>query len=118
VLAVQAAALSGGFIVNPAVTAIGRAIGLDFLQIEPEPADPGGTSFRMSAGRSVWRNLFVTYSRELGALDFNEIDFEYSLARFLKVKGSASDADGARTRSTLFRRVERGGIDLLFFFSY
>jgi autotransporter translocation and assembly factor TamB len=117
-LAVQAAALSSGFIVNPAVSAIGRAIGLEFLQIEPEPADPGGTSFRMSAGRSVWRNIFVTYSREFGALDFNEIDFEYSLARFLKIKGSASDAGGARTRSTLFRRVERGGIDLLFFFSY
>lgn len=117
-LAIQAAALSSGFIVNPAVSAIGRAIGLEFLQFEPGPSDQGGTSFRVSGGRNVWRSLFVTYSREFGALDYNEIDAEYSLARFLKVKGSASDAGGARSRSTLFRRVERSGIDLLFFFSY
>ncbi len=118
VLAVQAAALSSGFIVNPAVSAIGRAIGLEFLQLEPSPSDGGGTTFRVSGGRSVWRSLFVTYSREFGAFDFNEIEAEYSLARYLKVKGSASDAGGARTKSTLFRRVERSGIDLLFFFSY
>jgi translocation and assembly module TamB len=117
-LAVQAAALSSGFIVNPAVSAIGRALGLEFLQLEPSPSDPGGTGFRVSGGRNVWRSLFVTYSREFGAFDFNEIDAEYSLRRFLKVKGSASDAGGARSRSTLFRRVERSGIDLLFFFSY
>jgi translocation and assembly module TamB len=118
VLAVQAAALSSGFIVNPAVSAIGRAIGLDFLQIEPEPADPGGTSFRLSAGRSVWRSLFVTYSREFGALDYNELNAEYSLTRYLKIKGDLTDAGGSRSRSTLFQRVEQSGIDLLFFFSY
>jgi translocation and assembly module TamB len=116
-LAVQAAALSSGFIVNPVVSAAGRAIGLDFLQIEPSPSDQG-TGFRVSGGRNVWSSLFLTYTREFGALDYNQIEAEYSLARFLKIHGTASDAGGVRTRSTLFRRVERSGIDLLFFFSY
>lgn len=116
-LAIQAAALSSGFIVSPAVSALGRAVGLDFLQLEPV-TDQGNASFRVSAGRNVWRDLFVTYSREIGIFDYNELAAEYSLSRYLRLKGNASDADRGRSRTGLYRRVERAGIDLLFFFSY
>jgi len=116
-LAIQAAALSSGFIVSPAVSAIGRAVGLDFLQLEPV-TDQGNASFRVTAGRNVWRDLFVTYSREIGILDYNELSAEYSLTRYLRLKGNVSDAERRRSRTGLYRQVERAGIDLLFFFSY
>jgi translocation and assembly module TamB len=118
-LAVQAAALSSGFLVSPAVSAIGRAVGLDFLQIEPGASEPGATNFRVSAGRNVWRSLFVTYTREIGAANYDVVTGEYSLAKYLKVKGSLTDADAtAADRTTLFRQLRQSGIDLLFFFSY
>ena len=116
-LALQAAALASGFVVSPAVSAVGQALGLDFLELEPT-GSLGTTSFRLSAGREIWKGLFVTYSREFGPDPYNEFLGEYELTRYLRIRASASDVANARTRATLFHRVERAGIDLIFFFSY
>jgi autotransporter translocation and assembly factor TamB len=116
-LALQAAALASGFVVSPAVSAVGQALGLDFLELEPS-GSLGTTSFRLSAGREIWKGLFVTYAREFGPDPYNEFLGEYELTRYLRLRASASDVATARSRATLFRRVERAGIDLIFFFSY
>ena len=116
-LALQAATLASGFVVSPAISAVGEALGLDFLELEPT-GSLGATSFRLSAGREIWRGLFVTYAREFSSEPYNEILAEYELTRYLRVRGNASDVSGARSRASLFRRIERGGIDLIFFFSY
>ena len=116
-LALQAATLASGFVVSPAVSAFGEALGLDFLELEPT-GSLGTTSFRLSAGREIWRGLFVTYAREFSSEPYNELLAEYELTRYLRVRGNASDVSGARSRASLFRRIERGGIDLIFFFSY
>jgi autotransporter translocation and assembly factor TamB len=116
-LALQAAALASGFVVSPAVSAVGQALGLDFLELEPT-GSLGTTSFRLSAGREIWKGLFVTYAREFGPDPYNEFLGEYELTRYLRIRASASDVANARTRATLFHRVERAGIDLIFFFSY
>ena len=116
-LALQAATLASGFVVSPAVSAMGEKLGLDFLQLEPV-GSAGATSFRLSAGREIWKGLFLTYAREFSSDPFNELLAEYELARYLRLRASGSDASGARQRNSLFRRVERFGIDLIFFFSY
>ena len=116
-LALQAATLASGFVVSPAVSAVGEALGLDFLELEPT-GSLGTTSFRLSAGREIWKGLFVTYAREFSAAPYNEFLAEYELTRYLRVRGNASDVSGVRSRASLFRRIERAGIDLIFFFSY
>jgi translocation and assembly module TamB len=116
-LALQAATLASGFVVSPAVSAVGEKLGLDFLELEPVGA-LGSTSFRLSAGRQIWKGLFVTYAREFSSEPYNEVLAEYELSRYLRVRANASDVSGARSRASLFRRVERAGIDLIFFFSY
>jgi autotransporter translocation and assembly factor TamB len=116
-LALQAATLASGFVVSPAVSAVGEALGLAFLELEPT-GTLGTTSFRLSAGREIWKGLFVTYAREFGAEPFNEFLAEYELTRYLRIRANASDVSGIRSRAQLYRRVERAGIDLIFFFSY
>ncbi len=116
-LALQAATLASGFIVSPAVSAIGKELGLDFLQLEPI-GSAGATSFRLAAGREIWKGLFLTYAREFSSDPFNELLAEYELTRYLRFRASGSDASGSRARNQLFRRVERFGIDVIFFFSY
>ena len=115
-LALQAATLASGFVVSPAVSAVGEKLGLDFLQLEPV-GSAGATSFRLTAGRQIWKGLFLTYAREFSSNPFNELLAEYELTRYLRLRASGSDASGTQ-RNTLFRRVERFGIDLIFFFSY
>ena len=112
-----AATLASGFVVSPAVSAVGEALGLDFLELEPT-GSLGTTSFRLSAGREIWKGLFVTYAREFSAEPYNEFLAEYELTRYLRVRANASDVSGVRSRASLFRRIERAGIDLIFFFSY
>jgi autotransporter translocation and assembly factor TamB len=116
-LALQAATLASGFVVSPAVSAMGKQLGLDFLQLEPI-GTAGATSFRLSAGREVWKGLFLTYAREFSSDPFNELLMEYELTRYLRFRGSGSDASGARARNQLFRRIERLGVDVIFFFSF
>ena len=116
-LALQAASLASGFVVSPAVSAVGQALGLDFLELEPV-GTLGATSFRLSAGREIWDGLFLTYSREFSSEAYNEVVADYELTRYLRVRANASDVSGIRSRASLFRRVERAGIDLIFVFSY
>ncbi len=116
-LALQAATLASGFVVSPAVSAVGEALGLAFLELEPT-GTLGTTSFRLSAGREIWRGLFVTYAREFSAEPYNEFLAEYELTRYLRIRANASDVSGIRSRTSLYRRIERAGIDLIFFFSY
>ena len=42
---------------------------------------------------------------------------EYQIADYLRLQGSVAEGGNANQRIQ-FRRVERGGLDLIFFFSY
>jgi translocation and assembly module TamB len=114
-LGIRAAALASGFVTTPILNSVSRAIGFDTLGIDPL-ADPTGAA-RLTASRQFGTRLFVTYVRQLGNRGFNEMLIEYELSRALRMKGSVSDA-ALNTHQSLFERVERFGIDFLFFFSY
>jgi hypothetical protein len=61
--------------------------------------------------------LFVRLRQGFGSEQATEFILEYQLTNFLRLQGTASEASGSQQRNA-FRRVERGGLDLIFFFSY
>src|SRR5262249_36580127 len=115
-LVVRAGALAAGFLATPIVSAISNEIGLDVLEIEP----PGGvfeTGPKLTVGQEIAPGLVARFSRQFGAEPYDEATIEYYLSRILRLRATFSDAQTLTARSP-FRRIERAGIDLLFFFSF
>ena len=52
-----------------------------------------------------------------GAEQATEMILEYQISEFLRFQGSVAETSGVVQRNA-FRRIERGGLDLIFFFSY
>jgi autotransporter translocation and assembly factor TamB len=46
---------------------------------------------RVSVGRYVTQDIFLSYERQVGGEGENKVSIEYSINRRLKVKGSGSD---------------------------
>ena len=61
--------------------------------------------------------FIVCLRQGFGAEQATEFILEYQLANFLRLQGTVSEAGGSQQRNA-FRRVERGGLDLIFFFNY
>lgn len=113
-LAERAGALAGGFVVEPIVESLGRALDVDLLEFQTA-SDGGGP--RITVGEQIGDRLFLKFSQQFGPRDISEFMLEYQLADFLRLQASFAEGEGLTNRS-LTRRVERGGIDLIFFFSY
>jgi hypothetical protein len=65
----------------------------------------------------VGERLFVRIRQGFGAEEATEFILEYQIAEFLRLQGAVAETTGGTQRVT-FRRIERGGLDLIFFFSY
>jgi hypothetical protein len=118
-LAVRAGALAAGFIATPIVTALQNEIGIDMLEVEPA-GDPGagvGPAPKITIGEEIAPGLVARFSRQFGSEPYDEATIEYYLSRILRLRATFSDAQSLEARSP-FRRIERAGIDLLFFFSF
>jgi autotransporter translocation and assembly factor TamB len=115
-LVVRAGALAAGFLASPIVSAIESELGLDILEIEPA-GDVGTTGPRVTVGEEIAPGLVARFSRQFGQQPYDEATIEYSLSRILRLRATFSDAQSLNARSP-FRRIERAGIDLLFFFSF
>jgi autotransporter translocation and assembly factor TamB len=115
-LVVRAGTLAAGFLATPIVTAIQQEIGLEILDIEPS-TDIGNTGPRVTVGQEVLPGLVAQFSRQFGQEPYDEATLEYYLSRILRLRATFSDAQSLVAYSP-FRRVERAGIDLLFFFSF
>ena len=114
-LAVRAGTLAAGFIATPLVSAIQRSLGLETLGIEP--AGDSGTGPKVTIGQEIAPGLVARFSRQFGQEPYDEAIVEYYLSRLFRIRATFSDAGSLVARSP-FRRLERAGIDLLFFFSY
>ncbi len=114
-LVVRAGTLAAGFIAAPMMTALERTLGLESLEIEPNANDSGGT--KVSISQEIAPNLLGRFSRQFGDDDYDEVQLEYRLSRILRIRATYSDANALSPRSR-FRRIERAGVDLLFFFSF
>jgi len=69
-------------------------------------------------GQQLGDRAFVKLRQQFGDRNVTEFSIEYQLKRFLRLQATASpETTGAANRLNQ-RRVERAGIDLIFFFSY
>jgi len=116
-LAVRAGVLAAGFLATPLVSAISSQIGLETLEIEPGSDFAGDFGAKLTVGQEVAPGLVARFSRQFGSEPFDEATVEYYLSRIIRLRATFSDAQALNARQP-FRRVERAGIDLLFFFSF
>ena len=84
--------LAGGVIAGELEKTLGKALGLDTIEISPG-AHLGSSSFKV--GHYVTQDLFLSLGREAGQNNSTSgstsVGLEYSLNRRLKVRGSSSD---------------------------
>ncbi len=114
-LVVRAGTLAAGFLATPIVSALETELGLDILEVEP--TGEFGNGPRLTIGEEIAPGLVARFSRQFGQEPYDEATLEYYLSRILRLRGTFSDANSLNARSP-FRRVERAGIDLMFFFSF
>ena len=114
-LLVRAGALAAGFIATPLLSAIENQLGLEVLEIEALGEFGGGP--KVTIGQEIFPGLVARFSRQFGPDPYDEAALEYTLSRILRLRATFSDAQTLISRSP-FRRIERAGVDLLFFFSF
>lgn len=117
-LAQRAGGIAAGFVVSPLAEAIGSTLDLD--QFEVETTDPTGrVNPAVVIGQQVTQDLFLRFRQQFGNQQVSQFLLEYRLANFLRLQGNVAEGDGlsAGNRS-LTQRIERYGVDLVFYFSF
>jgi translocation and assembly module TamB len=114
-LAERAGALASGYLTASLARSIGSALELDEFDIQAMGDQGSGPS--LTIGEQVGEKLFVRVRQAFGEAQATEFILEYQLADYLRLQATAAEISGGNQR-VRFRRVERGGIDLIFFFSY
>jgi translocation and assembly module TamB len=114
-LAEQAGALAGGYLASGLARSIADALELDELEIQAQAE--GGLGPSLTLGEQVGEKTYFRIRQGFGAEQSTEFILEYQIADFLRLQGAVAETSGGSQRVT-FRRVERAGIDLIFFFSY
>jgi translocation and assembly module TamB len=114
-LAERAGALAGGYLASGLARSIGNALELDEFEIQAQGENGGGPT--LTVGEQVGEKLFFRVRQGFGDAQSTEFILEYQIADYLRLQGSVAEMAGG-TQRAMFRRVERGGLDLIFFFSY
>ena len=111
----RAGALAGGYLASGLTRSLANALEIDELEIQAGGED--GQAASLTVGEQVGERLFVKLRQGFGAEQATEFILEYQISDFLRLQSSVAETAGGTQRTT-FRRVERGGIDLIFFFAY
>jgi hypothetical protein len=114
-LAERAGALASGFVASSLARSIGGALELDVFEIQTAPENGQGPS--VTLGEQVGERLFFKFRQAFGAQSVSQLILEYQLADYVRLQTSVSQGGGA-TQRTLMQRVEQGGIDLIFYYTY
>ena len=117
-LAETAGGIASGFIASPLSRSIGKALDVDLFEITTTDPLTGESAGGVTLGKQLSDKAFIRFRQQFGPRSVTEFLIEYQLADFLRLQASASpETSGSANRLTQ-RRVERGGVDLIFFFSY
>jgi translocation and assembly module TamB len=117
-LAETAGGIASGFIASPLSKSIGKALDVDLFEITTSDEITGETAGGVTLGKQISDKAYVRFRQQFGQRSFTEFMMEYQLSKFLRLDTSfAPEASGVANRLTQ-RRVERAGVDLIFFFSY
>jgi autotransporter translocation and assembly factor TamB len=116
-LAATAGGIATGFLAAPLGESIGRALDLDLFEITTS-TEQGDLGAGITLGQQIGDRAFVKLRQQFGERTISEFLIEYRLADFLRLQASfAPETTGSANRINQ-RRIERAGIDLIFFFSY
>jgi autotransporter translocation and assembly factor TamB len=116
-LAATAGGIATGFIAEPLGESIGRALDLDLFEITTN-TENGELGAGLTLGQQVGDRAFFKMHQQFGERSITEFLLEYSLTDYLRVETTfAPETTGSANRIGQ-RRVERAGVDLIFFFSY
>ncbi len=116
-LAATAGGIATGFIAAPLGESIGRALDLDLFEITTSTED-GNLGAGVTLGQQIGDRAFIKLRQEFGERSTTEFMLEYQLAKFLRLDATAAPETTGSANRLNQRRVERAGIDLIFFFSY
>jgi translocation and assembly module TamB len=117
-LAETAGGIASGFVASSLGKSIGKALDVDLFEITTSDDVTGETAGGVTLGKQLGDKAFVRFRQQFGQRSFTEFMLEYQLAKFLRLETRISpETSGVANRLTQ-RRVERAGIDLIFFFSY
>jgi autotransporter translocation and assembly factor TamB len=114
-LASRATALAGGYLASGLARSIGSALDLDEFEIEAGSEQGFGPT--LTVGEQVGEKFFFRIRQGFGDAQATELILEYQINDFLRAQATGAEIGGGTQRLT-FRRIERGGLDLFFFFSY
>jgi autotransporter translocation and assembly factor TamB len=119
-LAVRAGTLAYGFVATPLISALQRSLGLDTLEIAPPSTSASGVAYgpMVTVGDELVPGLVAQFSRSFGQEGYDQAALEYYISRILRLRATFSDAQSLVILDQPFQRIERAGIDLLFFFSF
>lgn len=113
-LSERATALVGGFVGSKVAQTLGSALHLDLLDIQTGQRQ-GGPGATVTVGEQIG-DLYVKFRQGIGPESVSEVLLEYRIRDWLRLQSSVAQSRGVSR--PIFRRVEQGGIDAVFFFSY
>jgi autotransporter translocation and assembly factor TamB len=116
-LAATAGGIATGFIAAPLGESIGRALDLDLFEITTS-TEEGDLGAGLTLGQQIADRAFFKLRQQFGERNLSEFLLEYKLTDFLRLEASAAPETSGSGNRVGQRRVERGGLDLIFFFSY
>ena len=117
-LAETAGGIASGFLASSLGKSIGKALDVDLFEITATDPETGETAGGVTVGKQMSDKAYVRFRQQFGQRSFTEFMLEYQLAKFLRLDTSfAPETSGVANRLTQ-HRVERAGVDLIFFFSY
>jgi autotransporter translocation and assembly factor TamB len=114
----MAGTAAAGMVVSPLADTLGRKLGLEEIDVQTtnEAGTPGGV---VTVGDRLGDRLFVRLRQQFGAQEVSELLLEYRLSELLRLQGAVAEGDGVgRANRSLTRRVERGGLDVVFYYRY
>jgi autotransporter translocation and assembly factor TamB len=116
-LAATAGGIATGFLAAPLGQSIGRALNLDVFEITTS-TDEGDLGAGVTLGQQIGDRVFFKLRQQFGERTTSEFMIEYQLTDFLRMQANAAPETSGAANRIGQRRIERAGIDLIFFFSY
>ena len=116
-LAATAGGIATGFLAAPLGESIGRALDLDLFEITTTN-DEGELGAGLTVGQQIGDRAFIKFRQQFGERNVTEFLMDYQIARFLRLQlAGAPETTGSANRIGE-RRIEKAGVDMIFFFSY
>jgi autotransporter translocation and assembly factor TamB len=117
-LAETAGGIASGFIASSLGKSIGKALDVDLFEITTTDPETGESAGGVTLGKQISDKAFIRFRQQFGQRSVTEFLIDYQLTDFLRLQASASPETSGSAYRLAQRRVERGGVDLIFFFSY